>query len=44
MKYLVLIFLAGCTTVGTLHNPACIIMCQNQASDQITTNQKEQLK
>lgn len=30
------LLLSGCTTVGTLHNPACIIFCQNNGADSIT--------
>ena len=38
MKHLLpLLLLAGCTTVGTLHNPACLIFCDDKSSPTIST-------
>jgi hypothetical protein len=38
MRYLLqLLFLTGCTTVGTLHNPACLIFCDDKSNTTIST-------
>lgn len=39
-----LLFLAGCSTVGTFHNPACIIFCQNNGGDTITQTKENQIE
>ena len=31
---------ASCTAVGTVHNPACVVFCQNNGSDTITTSKE----
>lgn len=43
MRYLLpLLLIAGCTTIGTFHNPACVIFCKNDGGDSITTTKENQ--
>lgn len=44
MRHLLLtLFLGGCTTIGTFHNPACVFWCNNNGNDTITTNKETSL-
>jgi hypothetical protein len=40
MRFLLPLLLAGCTTAGTVHNPACLFGCTDLSSSTIST-QKE---
>jgi len=43
MRYLLLpLLLTGCTTIGTVSNPACLVFCKENSNTTITTHKEMQ--